>query len=199
MKRFAILLLLSTPFLFDSCHKDPNDGFIPLNKDFLSYFAFPQGSWWVYKEINSGETDSFYVNSYDVQNIDSKKENMKYKKLFYHLFSKNKQAYGMTYHMDYITSVYEENDLQNGSATRFVYPVEDSKYINPDYQFSIPDHYDSLQINGIWYKDVYRTAYGAPYSNNIYKSEFYARNVGVIKRIYFDGTEWELVKYHHSK
>ena len=66
MKRLIPLLwlcalTLSACDLIFGNRNDTPDACAKLDPDFLDYFAFPEGSWWVYEEVNSGREDSLWV------------------------------------------------------------------------------------------------------------------------------------------
>jgi hypothetical protein len=66
----GVLSVIGLPVLLPSCHHDPsvqqsyckqNPGMCETVMEAKDYFAFKQGSWWVYEEETSHERDSVYV------------------------------------------------------------------------------------------------------------------------------------------
>lgn len=192
MKRLIFLLLFITAILTTNSCKKPVEP-LPLDKDFLSYFAFPKGSWWVYKDAKSGLRDSFYVAKYQ-KGITQDKEMGSYEGLSYDLESKYIKSYGQAIPKSKIHFTYQTNGT-DGYAYRFSTPNY-VQFINETYKFSMK-HLDSFQVNNIWYKDVYQTESLDSFGNAT-RNEFYAKNIGVIKRIHYGGIEMDLVKYHHN-
>jgi hypothetical protein len=208
MKKPIFLLFLVSILLFNgsSCNKEETP-FYKLDPVFLSYFAFPKDSWWTYMEIKTGKTDSFYVNKFQIENHNNKKDGTAYERLSYHLFSNNDTAYGdarpaIDPKQNSIYYWYQEHYHAGPvgfdySADRFLYPARENEVFNEI--FYMRAHYDTITVNKILYKDVYRTENTRQAYYNPIKSEYYCRNIGVIKREYFDGTIWELTNYHHNK
>jgi hypothetical protein len=59
---FIIILLISLPFLWaSSCKKPVEPELIKLHPEFLEYSYFKDGTYWVYQDSTSGNTDSFSV------------------------------------------------------------------------------------------------------------------------------------------
>ncbi len=71
MKRLKFyIILLALPCMALQCKKDddkndPKD-VTRLSEEFKSYAYFKEGSWWVYKELNSGYLDSAYIIRSDI-------------------------------------------------------------------------------------------------------------------------------------
>ena len=181
-----------------NCNKNKNEPVILLDKDFLSYFAFPVGSWWIYKEIKTGRKDSCFVELYSFEEKVSPKEgNIKNQLLHYHIASKIHPTI-LGFARPKGNSYYLFKDLEAG-VNYFRYPWVVNKQKDGDDHFNMREHYDSIQINSVYYHDVLRTEFDYPDYGNTIKSEYYCKNVGVIKRIYFDSTTWELTKYFINK
>src|SRR5690606_21068852 len=81
------------------------------------------------------------------------------------------------------------------SAVRFLYTQDNSVSHLEHHLFQ--EHYDSLRINGSLYTDIYRMYNKSTHAqNDPVPVEYYARNIGVVKRVYASGRVWELKKYH---
>ena len=178
--------------------------YTPLSQDFLSYFAFPKGSWWLYKEINSGKTDSFYVDYYKISNQKSTKGGINAQTLDYELVGEKYRAGGGAAAGEKINDTipytygetYYGTDGLNYSSLRFLYPAWPGKKGNNIY---ISKHLDSINIQGKLYYDVFITAYTSQSYENPIKSEYYCKNTGVIRREFYDGSIWEVIRYHLNK
>ena len=71
MKHLKIyILLLALPCLALQCKKDDDkkdpEEVTRLSEEFKDYAYFKEGSWWVYKELNSGYLDSAYIIRSDI-------------------------------------------------------------------------------------------------------------------------------------
>jgi hypothetical protein len=82
-------------------------------------------------------------------------------------------------------------------ATRFLYKIAPYQELQGAGYLYV-EHLDTITIQGKLYKDIYFTDNPFQADHNPIKSEYYCRNIGVIKREYFDGTVWELTNYHHN-
>jgi len=189
-----ILLLILFPVLMGSnCRDDCNEPvpFHKLDKDFLSYCVFPEGSWWVYEEEISGEIDSTYI----ISKESGRKEGIL------------GRGCNVKYEYEYITiqQVINEDVIFCHASPRIVdvntvwyYAYSKSSVIH---FFKFPDNRDTLR------KDFFRTRYdslivsGKSYMNVVEirsgsYSEFYSKDVGQIRRGFKDSTKWNLIKYH---
>ena len=203
MRKLLLFLIIFMALTGISCIKDsPPDVHVPLPPEFLSYFNFPQGSWWVYKEIKSGKTDSFYLDKFVIEKADNQYgDHLYYQYFSYHFTGQSYSIHGTGQHLPddpnskefYYSESFDES-YQPRSV--FVYPSTIGGTGN--ILFKISSHFDSLAIQGYVYKDVYVTADSNVYNNPL-KSEYYCKNVGIIRREFFDSTVWELTKYHLNK
>ncbi len=204
MKKLFLLSLLLVSLTAMWCKKSDTTFYTPLSQEFLSYFAFPTGSWWVYKEINTGKTDSFYVQAYSIQNIFDKKTKSAGQSASYEIIGNSYHSWGtggsLLGNVDSIQYLYSDNYYGvngfNYSSERFLYPAWPGKKRTI---INISSHFVSINIQGSFYHDVYVTAYTYQAYLNPIKSEYYCKNVGVIRREFYDGTIWELTKYHLNK
>ena len=204
---YAIILIIFFSGV-DCRKKDEPKAFIPLDKEFLSYFAFPVGSWWVYEEVNSGEKDSMYVIKYDIHKHENNKEDLDYWRLSYHLSNSLQDFYFwarpnpniiLNDTLFVLTEAY--NLVNDGTVTaiRFFYSKK-KKYL-----FSINDNtyikniYDSLTVGSMDFYDVYHIEKLKQEYENLIKGQYFAKNIGIIKKEYFDGRIFELNKYYINK
>lgn len=204
---FSLIFLFF--FILNSCTKDEQP-LVKLDQDFLSYFAFPVGSWWKYKEIKTGERDSFYVNKYQIENFHDKEDSKYYELLSYQINTKTDTAYGWA--KPFYTTITPNDSIKYRyieiykagqarylvDAVRFLYKIAPYQEL-PGAGYLYVKHIDTLTIQGNHYKDIYLTDNPFQADHNPIKSEYYCRNIGVIKREYFDGSVWELTNYHLNK
>lgn len=176
-----------------NCRDDCNDPvpFHKLDQDFLSYCVFPAGSWWVYEEENSGEIDSTYITSMQYtkdENILGRGCDVRYE---YEAVNIRKVIKGEELYATAYPQIVDANSVwyyayNQGSILHF---------------FKFPDNRDTLR------KDFFRTQYdslivsGKPYLKVVEirsgsYSEFYSKDVGLIRREFNDSTKWNLIKHH---
>ncbi len=77
-------------------------------------------------------------------------------------------------------------------------PVDTSYKVNENGVY-IKKTLDSITIQGKTYHDVFITKHPGRQggeTNELIKSDYYAKNVGLIKRIYWDGRVKELLRYN---
>ncbi|MCX6352099.1 MAG: hypothetical protein NTX03_09590 [Bacteroidetes bacterium] len=196
--RGVVFYFVFFSFLTTICTCTKKEEVTKLDPNFLAYFAFPKGSWWVYKETHIGDIDSFYVSYYDRKIIKDSKYSYNYEALYYEIYSKNDTSYGTAFPHDKQNTMGEYWITYGvGHIYRFVYPFTQKDSIGVEVnKFYIPEYFDTITIQHKLYSNVYRTENKHQSVGNKIKSEFYCKNVGVIKRINFDGTEWELIRYH---
>lgn len=210
MKKPILILFFTSFLIFNgiSCNKEPSKSLVKFDPVFLSYFAFPKGSWWTYKEINTGKTDSFYVDGFKIENFtNSDEDNYYYERLRYHLTGEKYVASGdarpnpniklNTLLYQYIERYHAAQFGLDYDADRFIYPSNENETFNNS--FYMLKNLDTITINSTLYKDVYVTNNSTQEYYNPIKSEYYCKNVGVIRRDFFDSTVWELTNYHINK
>ena len=203
---YAILIVLIFSAV-DCRKKDEPVYYIPLNNGFLSYVSFPVGSWWVYEEVNTGKRDSIYV----VINNTLKKENRQDNNYYYQLEFRLKNNFGEYYFWarpdkniflnDTVYTCTEAYNLNNGTYTaiRFFYSKQrDTLYSINDNTY-IKNIFDTLILNSSLYTDIYQIENSNQLYGNQIKSEYYSKNIGIIRKELFDSTIWELKKYFINK
>jgi hypothetical protein len=204
MNTRQILLLIFICFSLmgsSCCNKDEAPiVYIPLDTTFLSYCAFPVGSWWVYEEQNTGQRDSFYVAYYYTETMKNSDENLNYYELGYRIttlidtFNFGARPWGDE--SGYRHKFTEYYNVNNGtlSADRFFYPISITDTVN--YNLFLKNVLDTITINSILYTNIYVMANKSSVYNNKIKTEYYCKNVGVIKRELFNGEIWEIENYY---
>ncbi len=199
---FLLVLIISILCLASNCKKEepiPIE-FIPLNQEFLSYFAFPVGSWWVYEEMASGMTDSIYVTKYELLEIEDKKDDINYIALSYHLKNSYNEYYfsaGPNPHFisnDTLFIFKEAYNIGNCTYTaiRLFYSKKNDNPFSINENTFIKNIYDTLIIGNTSYNDVYQIENKNQEYGNQIKSEYYAKGIGIIIKTYFDGKIFEL-------
>ncbi len=206
------LLLLALPCLSLQCKddiwSDPKD-VTRLSEEFKSYAYFKEGSWWVYKELGSGNLDSAYVTRSDIliEHLKEKHGGPKdYEKISINIVRAFKQ--------DNDTVVIEGSPgLINSNINGILWQTIFKYGISGNTLFWLPfdssnrpannDPYpvekrDSIKIQGKWYYNAFKAKHPkrqGSETNNLIKSDIYAKDVGLIRREFWDGRVKELIRY----
>jgi hypothetical protein len=86
------------------------------------------------------------------------------------------------------------------SVTALVLPAEIAEGLDLEGDFVVEGPLDTVRVRGMEFHKVYKAVHRKKYSAGIdIHEEYFAPNVGMIKRIDYDSTEWELVKFHINK
>ena len=225
MKHLKIyILLLALPCLALQCNKDDDDKNDPkdvtrLSEEFKSYAYFKEGSWWVYKELNSGNLDSAYIIRSDIltEHLPEKSggpatlEHLSIR-LVREVYDNNLdtlilEGYPM-YNKNSNEDLHEGNRVcrlirtiykYNITSNLIIYTPPDTNYRIKGNEMHIKTFLDSIHLQGKVYHDVFVTKHPGRQgeeTNELIKSDYYAKNVGLIKRVYWDGRVKELLRYN---
>jgi len=218
--RILMLSILILFFLGVQCTKDEEDdpgqdkngnqNVTKMDPDFLTFFNFPEGSYWIYEEANSGKMDSAYIKwrnrrVYEPNAKPDGQKDYKIETFALHEVIKDSIYYG------HASSVYiKENRIfyvykyrktiqQNTVTWYMLEKYSDMTYAVTD---TIRDKIelkllDSFTVNEKKYNEVLEVGY-EPYLNIPFRRIWYAKGIGAIRRDFRDGTSWRLVRYHHA-
>ena len=207
---FPLLLIIASTF--PQCNGCEDPAFIPLSEDFKSYTDFPEGSWWVYENIDEPSVkDSVYVTRRFPGTETDHHTNLEYAINAYTLIKENKGnreelkylAYPPPWTNSNSPFFYYElivQDIGMFGTYMLFFPNEIGDKDSENCNVQIADKQDTTFMRKQSYFDTITTKFpdqGGCESPNYYiASETYARDVGVIRRTYFDGSIYELVDYH---
>jgi hypothetical protein len=202
---YWLVLLLSLPCLALECNPDKDEEEKPtyyMSEEFKDYVLFPEGSWWVYETSSTSNTDSVYIASIIERSVISD-QNTSFK-------AENFRALKISSEYDSILS--GGGVLQKGVQTYKEYP-ENKQGINGEIFFST-SQMDSGRLEPSFKNVKYLGVTNNVKINNIthdsvkifevlnqeYDSQphriYWAKNVGIIKKVLFDSTVWKLKNYH---
>ncbi len=204
MKASIYILLIITYFLSiqASCNDEEPRKLIPNDSTFLSYWYFPKDSYWIYKDSASNQRDTFLIIDNFTREVNEKNANNKFQ---HHIIRVQNRNYvlaqvGKPRRVNDKTYYYElDQSWESLSyAIRFFYDPQ-WKIKNLGNTLIQLHKYDSLLINNVFFYDViHMYNYGQGLSDNI-RHEYYAKNIGVVKRIDKNGVVWNLESYYISK
>jgi hypothetical protein len=201
-------LLLSGCWLFRP--NNPPTPCAELDPDFLSYFAFPEGSWWVYREVNSGRKDSLWMSQFAIledvpiegswdcyDEVGFQLTNGDSTRFFIGVLDSS-YAHSLEGH-SLLFSLREFFYLPGGTRGLFqiFYPPSKDSSIFLSSGFELLPLQDSYSSNGqtfgpvIWSRQHPPFRYYTPVVETIF-----AQGVGMISWTTISGELWELEKYH---
>lgn len=198
-----IFLLIASIFSFQaSCDRAEPGRLIENDTTFLSYWYFPNDSYWIYKDSVTNELDTFLVESTDIQEQNDRYSANKFQFHVCRVINRGvlKTQVGRPKYYDESTYYYDVNETWGmaSSAIRLFY---DKYYRINDLENILiyKRHYDSILIrNTIYYDVMHFTNKGQSLGDSI-RQEYYARNIGVIKRVYQSNHVWELTEFQIAK
>lgn len=193
-----VALILGFVSLQAECGKKEPGVYIQNDTTFLSYWYFPENSFWIYKDSISSVLDTFRITrSYCREQLQRHSPD----KLEFNVIAMLNKGFEKTQvgrPSDYDGSQYIyflDESWNIGSAIRFFYTRDNSTTNLENHLFQ--KHVDSISINGRLFKDVYCMINKDNQGNDdTVRIEYYARNIGVIKRVYENGRVWELENYY---
>ncbi|CAN5877628.1 hypothetical protein BH11BAC7_BH11BAC7_15240 [soil metagenome] len=202
-----IVFLFCLAIAFCSCHRDqPGEPiYTPLNPEFKEWCAYKQGSWWAYKELASSNKDSIWVNYYSEDKVHGP-DDFYFYRLVEHITSANDSFGTHYYYADPGDPLYAnpnewalvENYNINQitlSQGRLYFATSGTLTIPPNMISTILDSFVLVSSGDIYYHVIQVTNSVSEYGNWI-KTEYYARNVGVIRREMFNGEIWEVENFN---
>lgn len=191
-------LILGLLSLQAECGKNQPNKIVRNDSVFLSYWCFPENSYWIYKDSINGELDTSIITATNQYLNEGYHDNTEWE---FHVISHfnnglSKTQVGRPSEYDGSQYFYSlDQTWSNGSAIRFFYTKDNSTTDLENHLFQ--NYLDSIVVNGRSYKDIYCMINIDNQGNDdTVRIEYYARNVGVIKRVYENGRVWELDKYY---
>ena len=205
-----LALLLISGLLLPACgllRPDPEP--MPCTKldpDFLAYFAFPEGSWWVYEEVNSGREDSLWVSSYHLsEEVYNEAFNDCFDELYLQIVSEDSTRYFLAQKIQIASPLAGHNALfalqeifylEGGTASpfRIIYPPHTDSVLSFNGMTIFPSLNSSYVLNGQTYSPVILTQNTGPYYSRVIET-VYAKGIGVITWTTVEGEQWVLKRY----
>ncbi len=204
MKASIYVLLIITYFLSiqASCNDEEPRKLIPNDTTFLSYWYFPKDSYWIYKDSASNERDTFLVVDNFTREVNDPDANNKFQHHWYRVKNRGivrtQNGRPKSYDANSYYYILDQRWDNVGIAIRFFYePL--NRFNNLGYTIYQQKIYDSLIIGGTAYYNVIEMYNKGQGLNDSIMHEYYAKDIGIIKRIYDNGVIWNLESYYISK
>ncbi len=228
LKVFPILNFAQYPelylmvFLFFSCNKPYNGGFIPgpaicskentvaFPSDAFDRLYFKDSTYWIYQDSISKETDSVWVTNSKMETFNEFRNKQLYKKCYEgHHYELNSTKDGKRMVSLYPQSVNDDTKYEEEYFT--VYYHLGAPNYNTIYRFRIKgniylqneiggeiDTFQKLEIGGNNYTNLLHLKYSTN-SNDYYSNAYFAPIVGLVKYKTLDGRVWELIRSKINK
>jgi hypothetical protein len=177
--KIIFLSFITLLFIAADCSDYGDKEAVYLPQDFLDYVYFPPGSYWIYQDSVTNETDSIYLNDCHIVVYHNNFADFKYEKMTQNFSYNDEQIIATT---AIYTTVYEYNGFGYFIDINKESPKVERRYIGT---------YDSLKVNDTWYSHVVCVT---EYDNYYY---YWVKNIGMVKRVKLqDSTILELKSYH---
>lgn len=197
----VLLILGSIVSMQASCIKEEPGKLIENDTTFLSYWYFPNNSYWIYKDSITNELDTFVVESTDTQQNNDRYSSNKFQFHVFRILNKGviKTQVGRPTYYDNNSYYYVlDQSWGMGSAVRLFYDKQ-NRISNLGNTLFYVSHLDSIEVGSQQYYDVIHIYNVGQSNGDSVRHEYYAKNIGVIKRIYESKHVWELTSFHIVK
>ena len=200
----ALLFLAQACFLLPKPKPRP---YAPVPQIFKDYTVFQEGTYWIFQNDSfpSALDSSYVIKSSCSDEVSSAKWAYDFEICYLDLVYLNErwsQAAGaiMYSHEDdnyiYVNHEFREVD-QTGDCFHLFLDSASMDTMRAGSEFTyITGRYDTLELNGNTYHDVVRVTHEMNIYGNPNRELYYARNVGIIRRVLWDGNSWSLRRSH---
>lgn len=207
---FYILLLPVIFFIPISGCTDPEISREYLSEEFKSWGNFKEGTYWIYKELNSGVEDSCYVYSYDsLMQLESYPDEGEYfiEVIESRFISSSLQdsfkiwmnTGGLFVNLENISSKSVGSEVVLKCVLVVPPPVQGQSYnTGPiDQVVTFDSIFETYSVGNSTFHDVVRANDNMNMAFNRRQSSFYtARNIGIVKKVFPEVNQtWELVRF----
>jgi hypothetical protein len=199
-------LLSYTLFLFGlislqaSCQKSEPKPLILNDPDFLSYWFFPAGSYWIYEDSLNGSLDTFLIETANVWEINNRYGD---NRLQHHGLSvkyRDRISYQVAKPFAFSTKDVGLYTLDESSVNyftfRFYYDKNGSNWFSGNTIMLYSNYLDSIEMKSKKYFNVIRIDAESQITTDSLVKEYYAKNIGVIKQVFKSGRVIELKEYY---
>lgn len=187
--------------LQSSCQKEEPHRLIENDTAFLSYWYFPKDSYWIYRDSVTSALDTFLVESTDIQEQNDHNSTNKFQFHVFRILNKGvvKTQVGRPTYYDESSYYYVLDQRWGmGSAVRLFYDKYNRISNLGNTLFNV-NHFDSVLIGSQQYYDVIHIYNVGQSNGDSVRHEYYAKNIGIVKRIYESNHVWELEHYNIEK
>lgn len=198
-----IIFLLLNLALFSGCPK-PRDPIVhEMDPDFLDYCAFPDNSYWVYEQDSApGILDSVSIAMAKHEYWTNEKQNVQYEIYGYHYTIRGAEWYiEIRPYLNQEPNLFVLREMvlntgQNSAFHLFKYEAGGDTLRDGHPGAYISARHPQITINGTTYTDAITVTHPTSYYGNPTRELTFVRDVGIVRRTFWDGTTWSLVRYH---
>ena len=201
------ILLVLALFLSGCPGNDPPERpFVELPAEFKSYCYFQAGSYWIYQNdsIASFQDSAYVFTSECFEQYDAARTDFDYEACQVTMVYLGEPWVNNIYPDPYTDPLgpylYELEEMKQPSFEKRAFHLFqdemglDSMRLGDEFTF-ITGRYDSLSIGGIQYQNVIRVTHTASTFGNPIRELHWAKGVGIVKRLHWDGSSWTLLRH----
>jgi len=184
--RNLLLIFLSILCLASNCKKEEMPTYY-MPQEFKDFVVFPQGSYWIFVDSDSGEYDSLNLTNSNIYIKENKNSNFYYERMDQNFYSSKSGNFNTEAILT--TDIYE----YLGNKYRYYFDISTGRLEATFGRFYAK--YDSLKISNVWYKDVICLKLNGSFESYY----FWVKYKGLVKSEISDslGTKtWLLDRYH---
>ena len=204
------LAVLAALLLSASCKKEKPPVKLDVDKDFRSYVHFNNGTWWVYMNVDSSEFDTCIVSESQSEyeyHEDFDDPKVQFEELWFITDDRGLQVGMLTrpqpLNADLSNILYTSKVfymyggiLGPSNYNLFKYPYqEDTLRFAQNDDTYIKERLDSLSIQNVTYYNVITCRHEFQQAGSLIREITYAKGIGPIRKVYWDGSTWELIDY----
>jgi hypothetical protein len=201
---FVLVLCLAT-----GCKEREPEPTFYVDQEVLSFCWFPMGSYWVYEEASMpGMLDSVYNSNPMHLIVKSDGDNyasegyscdVKIRGLLVRQGASAEPKWAVDGpSVSYVSEFYSDSISEYHDYVLFKHS-DGQNYFSFYPSTTIVQKADSIQILGVTYHDIVEVATSPQSMANFTQNVVWAKDVGVIRRSFVDGTVWNLVRYHINR
>ena len=184
--------------------------YVYVDDDFWSYVGLPENSYWIYREIHTGEIDSSYSGGITYELRDPGQGRYRLKQLEEYrigsLLLRGKKFSCSWYtakgaiNVDQIIrkrNYFAQDQIETGSGMNLAYKDSIRDWEENDlYEQIYTTWHDTLILRKTEYRDVVQIETGDLWENPAFiVNTYYVKDIGAVYRKFGDGSEWELIRY----
>lgn len=198
-----ITFLLFSLVVLSGCPK-PRDPIVhEMDQDFLAYCHFPDNSYWIYEQDSATATfDSVFTTSSAFELWANDKQNVQYE-----IYSHRYTVRGREWYIEIRPYLNKEQNLyvvyeatpntgQNSAFHLFRYDAGGDTLYDGHEGVCISMRHPQITINGTTYSDAITVTHPTSYYGNPTRQLTFVKHVGIVRRTFWDGTTWSLIRYH---
>ena len=213
MKRavLSLIVFLSLGCMCSTCVScEPDGPTYYMDQEFKDYIVYPQGSYWVYEEMSSGQIDTVKIYSSEIK-IHNGQTILGFNYEEYLVLMKSSfnndtiSGVGGIDFTDKNFSEYEEGSTNIHKILNRSLLFFSKKPVGYELNYTEVDLVDYLEFLELYtvfsleYEDVKVFEHKINYYSEQPKRVYFAKGVGIIKKELFNGEIWQLKKYFIKK